>query len=75
MAVPNCHHECNGVQRNTTLFTYGLLSHDNKPRNMHNEEGPPPLYISYVSPGQTKQDRHQETLEAKVDNGIYIWTC
>ncbi len=32
-------------------------------------EGSPPLYISYVSPQQTKQDRHQETLETVGDNG------
>ncbi len=30
-------------------------------------EGPPPLYISYTSPEQTKQDRYQETLEAAGD--------
>ncbi len=30
-------------------------------------EGPPPLYISYASPEQTKQDRYQETLEAAGD--------
>ncbi len=27
-------------------------------------EGPHPVYISYVSPEQTRQDRYQETLEA-----------
>ncbi len=26
-------------------------------------EEPPPLYISYVNPEQTKQNQHQETLE------------
>ncbi len=26
-------------------------------------EGPPRLYISYVSPEQTNQESHQETLE------------
>ncbi len=35
-------------------------------------EGPPPLYISYVSPQQTRQDRYQETLEAAGDNGQRI---
>ncbi len=33
---------------------------------MYVEESPP-LYISYVSPEQTKYDRHQETLEAEAD--------
>ncbi len=32
-------------------------------------EGPPPLYISYTSPEQTKQDQYQETLEAAGDKG------
>ncbi len=32
-------------------------------------EEPPQLYISYVSPEQTKQDRYQETLEAAGDKG------
>ncbi len=32
-------------------------------------EGPPPLYISYASPEQTRQDRYQETLEAAGDKG------
>ncbi len=35
-------------------------------------EGPPPLYISYVSPKQTKQDQYQETLEAAGDKGQRI---
>ncbi len=30
-------------------------------------EGPPPLYISHVSPEQTKQDEHQELLKAAGD--------
>ncbi len=30
-------------------------------------ERPPPLYISYESPEQTKQDQYQETLEAAED--------
>ncbi len=30
-------------------------------------EGPPPLYISYVSQEQTKQDQYQETLDAAGD--------
>ncbi len=30
-------------------------------------EGPPPPYILYISPEQTKQDHHQETLEAAGD--------
>ncbi len=42
-----------------TFLTYGAAS----TRYMH-IEGPPPLYMSYVSPEQTKQDQHQETLEA-----------
>ncbi len=32
-------------------------------------EGPPPLYITYVSPEQTKQDSCQKTLEAARDKG------
>ncbi len=32
-------------------------------------EGPPPLYISYASQEQIKQDRYQETLEAAADKG------
>ncbi len=32
-------------------------------------EGPLPLYISYVSPEQTRQDRYQETLEGAGDKG------
>ncbi len=32
-------------------------------------EGPLPLYIAYVSPEQTKQERHPETLEAVGDKG------
>ncbi len=35
-------------------------------------EGPPPLYISYASPEQTRQDQYQETLEAAGDKGKYI---
>ncbi len=31
-------------------------------------EGPPPIYISYASPAQTKQDRYQGTLESAGDN-------
>ncbi len=30
-------------------------------------EGPPPLYLSYASPEQTKQDQYQETLETAGD--------
>ncbi len=30
-------------------------------------EGPPPLYISHVSPKQTRQDQYQETIEAVGD--------
>ncbi len=45
------------------LFNMGLLSHNNKLQNM---------YISYASPEQTKQDRHQETLEAAGDKGQRI---
>ncbi len=30
-------------------------------------EGPPPLYISYISPEQTRQDRYQETLKTAGD--------
>ncbi len=33
-------------------------------------EGPHPLYISYVSPVQTKQDRHHRTIEAARDKGL-----
>lgn len=36
----------------------GLLSLDNKPCNVCTE-GPPPLYISYVIPEETKQDRYR----------------
>ncbi len=35
-------------------------------------EGPPPLYISYANPEQTRQDRYQETLEAAGDKGQRI---
>ncbi len=35
-------------------------------------KGPHPLYISYVSPEQTKQDRHQKTLEVVGDKGQSI---
>ncbi len=35
-------------------------------------EGPPPIYISYASPEQSKQDRYQETLEAAGDKGQRI---
>ncbi len=35
-------------------------------------EGPPPLYISYASPEQTRQDRYKETLEAAGDKGQRI---
>ncbi len=35
-------------------------------------EGPSPLYISYASPEQTRQDRYQETLEAAGDEGQRI---
>ncbi len=35
-------------------------------------EGPHPLYISYVSPEQTQQVQHQETLEATGDKGQRI---
>ncbi len=35
-------------------------------------EGSPPLYISYVSSKQAKQDRHHETLEAAEDKGQWI---
>ncbi len=35
-------------------------------------EGPPPLYISYASPEQTRQDQYQETLEAAGDKGQRI---
>ncbi len=30
-------------------------------------EGPPPLYFSYASPEQPRQDWYQETLEAARD--------
>ncbi len=32
-------------------------------------EGQPTLYISYVSPEQTKQDQYQETVEAAGNKG------
>ncbi len=35
-------------------------------------EGPPPLYISYISPEQTKQYRHQQILELVGDKGRWI---
>ncbi len=35
-------------------------------------EGSPPLYISYASPEQTRQDQYQETLEAAGDKGQRI---
>ncbi len=35
-------------------------------------EGPPPLYIPYVSPEQTKLDQHQETLETIGDKVILV---
>ncbi len=35
-------------------------------------QGPPPLYISYASPEQTRQHRYQETLEAAGDKGQRI---
>ncbi len=35
-------------------------------------EGQLPLYISYASPEQTRQDRYQETLEAAGDKGQRI---
>ncbi len=35
-------------------------------------EGPPPLYISYASPEQTRQDRYQETPEAAGDKSQRI---
>ncbi len=35
-------------------------------------ERPPPLYISYAGPEQTRQDRYQETLVAAGDKGQRI---
>ncbi len=35
-------------------------------------EGPPPLYISYASPEQARQDQYQETLEATGNKGPRI---
>ncbi len=35
-------------------------------------EGPPQLYIAYISPEQTRQDRYQETLEVAGDKGHRI---
>ncbi len=35
-------------------------------------ERPPPLYISYASPEQTKQNQYQETLEAVGDKSQRI---
>ncbi len=35
-------------------------------------EGPLPLYISYASPEQARQDQYQETLEAAGDKGQRI---
>ncbi len=35
-------------------------------------EGPLPLYISYVSREQTRQDRNQKTIEAEGDKGQRI---
>ncbi len=35
-------------------------------------EGPPPLYKSCVSPEQTKQDHHQEAVEAVGNKGQWI---
>ncbi len=64
MHSPNHQQKCKVVQRhNQHILHLGLLLHDNKPQKHMYIEGPPPLYISYVSPEQTKQDRHQDTLE------------
>ncbi len=49
----------------------GLLSHDNTSHYSY-AGGPPPLYISYVSPKQIKQHRHQEILGAAGDKGHWI---
>ncbi len=35
-------------------------------------EGPPPLYISYAIPAQTRQDQYQDILEAAGDKGQRI---
>ncbi len=35
-------------------------------------EGSHPLYISYTSPEQTRQDRYRDTLEAAGDKGHRI---
>ncbi len=35
-------------------------------------ERPLPLYISYASPEQTKQEQYQETLELAGDKGQWI---
>ncbi len=35
-------------------------------------EGLPPLYITYASPEQTRQDQYQDTLEAAGDKGQRI---
>ncbi len=35
-------------------------------------EEPPPLYISYASPEQTRQDQYQDALDAAGDKGQRI---
>ncbi len=35
-------------------------------------EGPPTLYISYASPGQTRHDQYQDILKAAGDKGQRI---
>ncbi len=49
----------------TTLLTYGAAI-TNHPIYVY--RGTTSTYISYVSPEQTKQDLHQETLEAAGDD-------
>ncbi len=55
------------MQTWTTFFTYGTAI-----TQYTYVEGPPPLYILYASPEQTKQDQYQDTLEAAGDKGQRI---
>ncbi len=60
MGIPNHQQGCKGVQRPDNHFLHmGLVSHNSKPHNTSTSSRPPPLFISYVSPEQTKQDQHQ----------------
>ncbi len=70
LGFPNRHQGCKGIQRHEQRFLQiGLVSHDNKPHNYTYIEGPSPLYISYLSPEQTRQDKYQDTLESAGDKG------